>query len=304
MGIVRPAHSLCFGSFQLNLRTGELSRNGVRVRIPQQSVQVLTMLLERPGEMVTREELHQRLWPNGTIVEFDHSINAVIKRLRQALEDSADQPQFIETLPRRGYRFLAPVQQTDSSEGIVPSGPEPNSDELVGQTVSHYGILRKLGQGAMGVVYQAEDTRLGRSVALKFLSEELSDDPRALERFEREARAASALNHPNICTVYEVNEHEGVRFIVMEYVAGKSLDQLVGPEGLPVKDVLSYAVQIADALAKAHSVGIVHRDLKPSNIMVNQDGLVKLLDFGLAKVRAGQPAIDLAALPAETPLTG
>ena len=291
MGDAHPARFVRFGPFQLDLRAGELLRDGVRVRVPEQSIRVLALLVESPGEVVTRLELHQKLWPNGTIVEFDHGINAVIKRLRQALGDSADAPTFIETLPRRGYRLRVPVERALSPDLIRSSEPEPGSDELTGQTISHYRILGKLGQGAMGVVYQAEDTNLGRSVAVKFLPEELSDDPRALERFEREARAASALNHPNICTVYEVDQHEGVRFIAMEYVAGKSLDQLVGPEGLPVKDVLSYAVQIADALAKAHSVGIVHRDLKPSNIMVSQDGLVKLLDFGLAKVRAGQPAI-------------
>jgi serine/threonine protein kinase len=304
MGDAHPARFVRFGPFQLDLRAGELLRDGVRVRVPEQSIRVLALLVESPGEVVTRQELHEKLWPNGTIVEFDHGINAVIKRLRQALGDSADAPTFIETLPRRGYRLRVPVERALSPDLIRSSEPEPGSDELTGQTISHYRILGKLGQGAMGVVYQAEDTNLGRSVAVKFLPEELSDDPRALERFEREARAASALNHPNICTVYEVDQHEGVRFIAMEYVAGKSLDQLVGPEGLPVKDVLSYAIQIADALAKAHSVGIVHRDLKPSNIMVSQDGLVKLLDFGLAKVRAGQPAIELTAPPAENPLTG
>src|SRR5262249_50141498 len=147
------------------------------------------------------------------------------------------------------------------------------ADGLVGQTISHYKVMSKLGQGAMGVVYQAEDVRLGRPVALKFLRDELSDDPKALERFEREARSASALNHPNICTVYEVDQHEGVPFIATELVAGKSLDHLISPKGLPWNDVLSYAVQIADALARAHSASIVHRDLKPSNIMVRQDGL-------------------------------
>src|SRR5580704_12202181 len=303
MGNDQPARFIRFGPFQLDLRARELRRNGARVRLPDQSIKVLTMLAQGSGEIVTREQLHQELWPNGTIVEFDNSINAAIRRLREALEDSAEAPRYIETLPRRGYRFLVPVEYVPATETVSPFEPEPSSDGFEGQTTSRYRIGKKLGQGAMGVVYQAEDIRLGRSVAIKFLPEELSDDPRALDRFEREARAASALNHPNICTVYEVDEYKGARFIAMECVLGKSLDQLIAPSGLPVHDVLNYAAQIADALAKAHSAGIVHRDLKPSNIMVSQDGLVKLLDFGLVKMSATQFAADLAAQPADAPLT-
>jgi DNA-binding winged helix-turn-helix (wHTH) protein/predicted Ser/Thr protein kinase len=297
MGVARPVRFVRFGRFQLDLRAGELRRNGIKVRVPDQSIKVLAMLVENPGDVVTREELHQKLWPNGTIVEFDRSINAAIKRLRQALEDSAEEPKFIETLPRRGYRFLVSVEHADATGPFVVSKPEPAADGFEGQTISHYRMAKRLGKGGMGVVYRAEDLRLGRSVALKFLSEELSDDPRALERFEREARAASALNHPNICTVHEVGEHDGVPFIVMEYLTGKSLDQLIGRQGLAVKDVLNYAVQISDALGRAHAAGITHRDLKPSNIMVSREGLVKVLDFGLAKVRSAEAAGVATALP-------
>jgi len=156
----------------------------------------------------------------------------------------------------------------------------------------------------MAEVLKAFDTHLQRFVAIKIMHADLQNDPDFMKRFEREARAASVLNHPNICTVHEVGEHDGVPFIVMEYLTGKSLNQLIGPQGLPVKDVLSYAVQISDALAKAHAAGIIHRDLKPSNIMVNREGLVKLLDFGLAKVRAAEAAAGVTALPTETtPLT-
>src|SRR5438128_3858 len=144
MGVSGPAHCIRFGSFELDLRAGELCRNGMKVRVPGQSIQVLAMLLENAGEVVTREELHQRLWPNGTIVEFDHGINAVINRLRQALEDSADQPRFIATLPRRGYRFLVPVERVASAEGTARFGLEPATAGLEGQSVSHYRVVRKL----------------------------------------------------------------------------------------------------------------------------------------------------------------
>ena len=255
-----------FGGFEFDLTSRELRKGRTRLRVPDQSLEILAMLLERPGELVTREAIQARLWPNGTVVEFEHGVNAAVNRLRQALLDQAATPRFIETLPRKGYRFIGTLEV---AEGLAP-----------GTIISHYRILSECGRGAMGVVYKAEDVQLGRMVALKFLPDELAEHPPALERLRREARMIAALNHPGICTMYELGEASGRVFLVMEFLEGETL-RVRGT--LSESELIDVAVQVAKALEAAHGAGMVHRDIKPDNLFLTKQGVVKLMDFGLAK---------------------
>jgi eukaryotic-like serine/threonine-protein kinase len=302
-----------FGAFELDLSTGELRsiQPGVpnnKVILREQVLQILKMLVEHKGKIVTRQEIKARLWPNDTVVDFDHSINATIKSLRRALGDSAENPRYIETLARRGYRLLVATEYLESAPGI-PRGEAPSTlaypeahGGLIGKKVSHYRVLEVIGGGGMGMVYRAEDLKLGRSVALKFLPQELTSDAVARQRFEREAQAASSLNHPNICTIHAIEEHEAQPFIVMELLEGETLRSRMAalePKALPFHELAEIAMQVCSGLEAAHRKGIIHRDIKPANIFLCKSGAAKILDFGLAKL-AGAVGLEKEAAASAT----
>jgi eukaryotic-like serine/threonine-protein kinase len=281
------AKTVQFGDdLELDPGAYELRRGGRPLKLERIPMELLLLLVEQRGQLVTREQIIERIWGKDVFLDADTSINSAIRKIRLVLKDNSEQPRFVQTVTARGYRFIAPVVEATPPPAVEVGGqPHVTSEgDLLDAEISHYRILSKLGSGGMGVVYEAEDIRLGRRVALKLLPENLARDQIALQRFEREARAASSLNHPNICTIYEVEEHDHQPVIVMELLEGKSLKERIREGAISSHELLDFGIQISDALEAAHAKGIIHRDMKPGNIFVVSSGRVKILDFGLAKM--------------------
>jgi serine/threonine protein kinase len=298
MSQVFPArpHVARFAPFDLDLRTGELWKDGVRTRLQEHPFEILRRLIECPGAIVTRDELRERLWPNGTIVDFEHGLNTAMKRLREALGDDAEHPKYIETVRRRGYRFIATVQTLAATSPprdaelrlVAPADRAEHPQESV--PIGGYRLIGKIGHGAMGEVFRAEDRLLKRHVALKFLPPAFATDAGRLVRFQREAEVLASLNHPNIAGIYGLGEAEGQRCLVLEFVEGETLAERIKHGPMPVAEAVNLCGQIADALEAAHERGVIHRDLNPGNVKITAEGRIKLLDFGLAKALAGHAA--------------
>ena len=270
--------------FVLDLRSYELRRAGRLLKLERIPTELLLLLLQQGGALVTRDQIIAKIWGKDVFLDTDNSINAAIRKIRQVLKDDPDHPRYVQTIVGRGYRFIAPITGVSAPAEAAPSARPISSEGLVGQEISHYRVLARIGAGGMGVVYKAEDVRLGRTVALKLLPDNLAHDPKFVQRFEREARAASSLNHPSICTVHEIEEHAGRPVIVMELLEGESLTHRLRVGTVPTTEVLDLGIQVCEALEAAHAKGIIHRDIKPGNLFVVGQGRVKVLDFGLAKL--------------------
>jgi serine/threonine protein kinase/tetratricopeptide (TPR) repeat protein len=309
---VRISEPIKFGEdFELDVRAYELRRSGKALKLERIPMELLVLLVEQRGQLVTRDHIVERIWGRDVFLDTDNSINAAIRKIRQVLKDDPEHPRFVLTVTGKGYRFVAPIEEVSAAPpppGVSP--PVPSGESILGKRISHYRIVQMLGGGGMGVVYKAEDLKLGRPVALKFLPSELASDPVAFERLQREARAASSLDHPNICSIYQLGEHDGQPFIVMQLLEGQTLREWIeSAAGKPtperVRGTIELTIQIADGLEAAHQKGIIHRDIKPTNIFITSRGRAKILDFGVAKfVDAAEMVEPNAASASEGSIAG
>lgn len=280
-----------FGPYRLDILAGELYKGRMKIPVQRHPLTLLQLLTDRPGEIISREEIRARLWPNGTVVDFEHSVNSAVKKIRAALADTTEKPRYIETIPRKGYRFLQPVQRV----GEAYQGPEPIlASSLRGQHWSHYRILDLIAEGGMSLVYAAVDVHLDRKVALKILPQGTASRS-TLNRFQSEARTISALDHPNICTIYEFGEHLRRPFMAMQLLEGQTLKEHIANAGVADNRLFAkVAFEIADALDVVHRAGFIHGDIKPANIFLTNSDQVKVLDFGIASLtgyRGGQQVV-------------
>ena len=219
------------GDFEFNLRSFELKKSGQVLKLERIPTDLLCLLIQNRGELVTRDQIVERVWGKDVFLDTDNSINAAIRKIRQVLDDDPAHPRFVQTLTSRGYRFIAAVEESGTTPVAekLPTGSD--GDHLLGKRISNYRLIRLLGGGGMGLVFEGEDLKLGRRVAIKLLPAELASEPGAFERFEREARAASSLDHPNICSIYQLGEHDGQPFIVMQLLEGMTLREWIEAGG-------------------------------------------------------------------------